>query len=110
MSEPFEILQLDDLDRIPVGDTGLEWRPIRRRLGIRAFGTNVYSSSRVGGEIVEEHSEEQLGHEEMYVVLRGHATFHLDGQDVDAPAGTLVYLRDPKVKRSATAQTEDTLV
>jgi Tetratricopeptide repeat len=110
MSEPFDVLRLDDLDRIAIGDTGLEWRPIRRPLGIRAFGTNAYSSSRVGGEIVEEHTEERLGHEEMYVVVRGHATFHLNGADIDAPAGTLVFLRDPTVRRAATAREPDTLV
>jgi len=106
----YEVTRLDDLDRIPVGETGLEWRPIRRRFGLRAFGMNAYSSSRAGGEIVEEHTEEQLGHEEVYVVVRGHATFHLDGDDVDAPAGTLVVLRDPSVKRQATAVDADTLV
>lgn len=106
----YEVTGLDELDRIPVGDKGLEWRPIRRRFGLEAFGINAYSSSRPGGEVVEEHTEEQLGHQEVYVVVRGHATFHLDGEDVDAPAGTLVVLRDPTVKRAATAVEADTLV
>jgi len=110
VSERYEVIRLDDLDRIPVGDTGLEWRPIRRRFDLRAFGINAYTSSRVGGEVVEEHTEEQLGHQEVYVVVRGHATFHLDEADVDAPAGTLVVLRDPSVKRAATAVDADTLV
>ena len=55
MSAPYDVVHLDGLDRIAIGETGLEWRPIRRRLGIRAFGTNAYSSSRVGGEIVLMH-------------------------------------------------------
>jgi quercetin dioxygenase-like cupin family protein len=110
MSERYEVTRVDDLDRIPVGDTGLEWRPIRRRFGLRAFGMNAYSSSRAGGEVVEEHHEEYLKHEEVYIVVRGHATFHLDGEDVDAPAGTLVVLRDPSVKRGATAVDADTVV
>lgn len=110
MSERHEVVRLDDLDRVEVGDRGLEWRPVRRRLGIRAFGINAYTSARPGGEVVEEHTEEQLGHEEVYVVVRGHATFVLGGESVDAPAGTLVYLRDPEVRRSATAVDADTLV
>jgi tetratricopeptide (TPR) repeat protein len=110
VSDRYEILQLDELDRIDVGDRGLQWRPIRRRLGIRAFGMNAYASSRVGGEIIEEHTESQLGHEEVYMVVRGHATFTLDGTDIDAAAGTLVYLRDPSVQRKATALADDTLV
>jgi tetratricopeptide (TPR) repeat protein len=106
----YEVTHVDDLDRIPVGETGLEWRPIRRRFGLGAFGMNAYSSAAPGGEVVEEHTEEQLGHEEVYVVVRGRATFHLDDVDVDAPAGTLVVLRDPSVKRKATAVDADTLV
>ena len=109
-ADRFSVTQLDDLDRIPIGETGLEWRPIRRQFGLRAFGMNAYSSSRVGGEVVEEHHEEYLGHEEVYVVVRGHATFHLDGEDVDARAGTVVVLRDPSVRRGATAVDADTIV
>jgi hypothetical protein len=110
MTERYEVTRLDDLDRVSVGERGLEWRPIRRRFGLEAFGINAYSSSRVGGEVVEEHTEDQLGHQEVYVVVRGHATFHLDDEDVDAPAGTIVVLRDPSVRRSATAVDDDTLV
>jgi tetratricopeptide (TPR) repeat protein len=110
VSGRYEVTRLDDLDRIAIGERGLEWRPIRRRFGLEAFGMNAYSSSHAGGEVVEEHTEEQLQHQEVYVVVRGHATFHLDGDDVDAPAGTLVVLRDPTVKRAATAVDEDTLV
>ena len=110
MSEHYEVARFDDLDRIPVGDKGLEWRPIRRRFDLQAFGMNAYTSARAGGEVVEEHSEEQLGHEEVYVVVRGHATFHLDGDDIDAPAGTIVVLRDPSVRRGATAVDADTVV
>jgi tetratricopeptide (TPR) repeat protein len=110
MSDRYEVTRLDDLDRISVGEKGLVWRPIRRRFGLEAFGINAYTSSQPGGEVVEEHSEEQLQHQEVYVVVRGHATFHLDGKDVDAPAGTLVVIRDPAVTRGATALAEDTLV
>jgi len=110
VSERYEVTRFDELDRIPVGEAGLEWRPIRRRFGLEAFGMNAYTSSRAGGEVVEEHTEEQLGHQEVYIVVRGHATFHLDGDEVDAPAGTLVVLREPTVRRAATAVEADTLV
>ena len=110
MSERYEVARLDELDRVSVGERGLEWRPVRRRFGLAAFGINAYSSARAGGEVVEEHTEEQLGHQEVYVVVRGHATFHLDGDDVDTPAGTIVVLKDPATKRGATAVDADTLV
>ena len=98
----FGIARLDELDRIPVMD-GLEWRPIRRRLGISAFGVNAYTAENVGDWIVEEHTEEQLGHE-------GHATFTLDGDTVEAPAGTIVSISDPTVKRKAVADEPETTV
>jgi tetratricopeptide (TPR) repeat protein len=85
------------------------WHPIRRRFGIRAFGVNAYTSEDAGRQIVEEH-DESSGHEELYVVLRGHATFTLDGEEVDAPAGTFVFLRDSSVVRGAVADDSDTLV
>lgn len=106
----YVVANFDELDRFPIGERGLEWRPIRRRFDFRAFGMNAYTSSHVGGEVVEEHHEELLRHEEVYVVVRGHATFHLDGEDFDAPAGTIVAIKDPSVRRSATATDDATLV
>ena len=104
----YAVLKLDELDRIPVSH-GLEWRPIRRRLGIRAFGMNAYTAEKVGDCVVEEHKEGS-GHEEVYVVIEGVARFTIDGDEFDAPAGTLVYLGDPDVLRSAVSQEEGTTV
>jgi mannose-6-phosphate isomerase-like protein (cupin superfamily) len=103
------ILHIDELETIPVGDHGLKWRPIRSRFGIRAFGTNAYTAD-VGDEIIEEHTEGTYQHEEMYVVVRGRATFTLDGEKVDAPAGTIVHLPEPGVRRSAVAKEPGTTI
>ena len=108
----WEAVHIDDLDAIPVAH-GLVWRPVRRRLGIRAFGVNAYTSEAVGDQVVEEHDETGSGaggHEELYVVVRGRATFTIDGETVDAPAGTLVFVREPALKRVAIAEEEGTLV
>jgi hypothetical protein len=77
-------LRLDDIDGIPVFGT-LVWKPVRKTLGVTAFGINAYRAESAGDEVVEEHTEEQLGHEEVYVVVSGHATFTVDGEEVDAP-------------------------
>ena len=45
----------------------------------------------------------------MYVVLRGRATFTLGDDEVDAPAGTIVFVR-PGTKRGAIAAENDTAV
>src|SRR3954452_15726059 len=102
-------LRLDDVEGIPVFGT-LMWKPIRRPLGVTAFGINAYVAENAGDEVVEEHTEAQLGHEEIYAVIRGHAVFTVDGEEVDAPWGTLVYLDDPKQKRQAVAKEPETTV
>jgi len=105
--EPYSVLRLGEVERIAVA--GVNWKPVRRALGIDAFGINAYSGD-TGELVVEEHTEETLGHQEAYVVLAGQATFTLDGDDVDAPQGTIVFLRDPSVRRHAVATTDGTTV
>jgi quercetin dioxygenase-like cupin family protein len=104
----YEVARLDDLDRFPVDDEGLVWRPVRRRLGIQAFGCNAYTAAKAGDRVVEEHSE-QDGHEELYFVAAGRATFTLDDEERDAPAGTFVFCK-PGTKRGALAAEPDTTV
>jgi hypothetical protein len=104
----FEVTRFDELERLPVDEHGLVWRPIRRRLGITAFGTNAYTAERSGDRVVEEHTERTNGHEEIYLVVSGRATFTLDGDEVDAPAGTNVHLPDPEVRRGAVAAADGT--
>ncbi len=100
---------IDDLDRIEMPD-GFVWRPIRRRFGIRAFGVNAYTAREAGGRVLEEHTEDQYGHEEIYLVLRGRARFTIDGSEHDLAAGQLVFVRDPALKRGAVALDAETTV
>lgn len=74
--------------------------PVREQLGIRAFGINAFTP-REDGTIVGEHDEAGTRQEELYLVLDGEATFEIDGQTVDAPAGTFVFVR-PESRRRAT--------
>ena len=87
-------------------------RPVRLHFGINSFGINAYSA-RAGERVIEEHDELGHGagrHEELYFVATGHATFDLGGEEVDAPAGTVVFVRDPAVRRGAVAKEADTTV
>jgi hypothetical protein len=104
-----KVLHLDELAGIPVFGT-LVWKPVRKTLGVTAFGINAYTAANAGDEVVEEHTEQQLGHEEIYAVISGRATFTVDGEEVDAPAGTLVYLDDVTQRRSAVAKEPNTTV
>jgi hypothetical protein len=84
---------------------------VRATLGIRAFGTNAYTAGKAGDDVVEPHDEnDELAHEELYFVARGRARFVLDGEEIDAPAGTYVFIRDPSVHRHAVAQEPGTTV
>ncbi len=104
-----KVTRLDEIEGVPVFGT-LVWKPVRRTLGVTAFGINAYTAANAGDEVVEDHTESQLGHEEIYAVITGHAVFTVDGEEVDAPTGTLVFLDDPAQQRSAIAREPGTTV
>ena len=110
MGPGWQSVRLDEIDPISVVDDTLLWRPVRRTLDIGAFGINAYVAPNAGDDVVEEHTEESLGHEEIYLVLAGRATFTLDDESLDAPTGTIVFVSDPKVRRHAQAVEPDTAV
>jgi tetratricopeptide (TPR) repeat protein len=107
------VTHLDELDRIPVGEDGLAWRPVRRKLGIESLGVNAWTAEEAGQEVVEHHDETGSGagkHEELYIVIRGRARFQLDDEEFDAPVGTCVFVRDRTVRRGAFAEEPGTTV
>ncbi|MHB8059697.1 MAG: hypothetical protein ACYDHO_02545 [Gaiellaceae bacterium] len=79
------------------------WKPLRAKLGIGAFGINAFVGREIGSRVIEDHTEEGSAHEELYVVLAGKARFELDGEQVEAKTGSLVFIADPSVKRTAFA-------
>jgi quercetin dioxygenase-like cupin family protein len=104
----YEVAHIDDLDRFPVDNEELLWRPVRRKLGITAFGTNAYTAEKGHERVVEEHYERD-GAEELYFVASGRATFTLGDEEIDAPAGTFIYA-EPGTKRGAVAAEPKTTV
>jgi hypothetical protein len=108
VDEPYSVVRIQEIE--PISVAGVRWRPLRRPLGIDAFGINAYSATAAGDLVVEEHTEDSLGHQEVYVVIAGHATFTLSGVEVDAPHGTVVFVRDPSVRRHAVAVEAGTTV
>jgi len=97
----YEILSIDDLDRYTSTSASYVLRPLRRRLGFRPFGLNVWEGPGAGDQVIERHREAG-GDEELYVVLRGTARFTLGDETFDAPVGTLVHA-PPGTLREATA-------
>jgi tetratricopeptide (TPR) repeat protein len=106
----YAVAQLDEIGEIMYGR--VPWRPVRHHFGIRAFAVNAWTGRDTGDRmIIDEYGEsgDEDSHEVLYLVLRGRATFELDGERVDAPAGTLVFAR-PVVKRTAIAEEPGTTI
>jgi tetratricopeptide (TPR) repeat protein len=108
--------RLEELEPAPIlapgaTDDGRKRFDIRRRFGVTSFGVQAYSAPS-GVDVIREHDETLLGEagqEELYVVLNGAATFEIDGESFDAPAGSFVHVQ-PTSKRKATAVDEGTRI
>ena len=105
----FRTLSLTAEETVPTEGGRLQWVPVRRRLGISAFGTNAFRASRAGDLVVEDHVESP-GQEELYVVVSGRARFSIDEEETEAPAGTAVFVPKPDARRSAIALEDGTIV
>jgi hypothetical protein len=81
-----------------------EWKPIRRFFGIGSFGTNLARATRADDILTHDHDETDTRHEELFLIVTGHATFKVDGEEIDAPAGTFIYVPDPSTVRGAVAR------
>ena len=85
---------------------------LRRTLDIGAFGASASYQAKAGEDVVGEHDElgpGADGHEELYVVVQGSATFTVDGEEIEAPSGTVVFVQ-PGATRKAVATSDGTIV
>ena len=90
----YAVAHLDEIEEF--SDAGSHYRPIRHHLGVTAFGVTAWTARAAGARIINEHDEDDpTADQELFLVLRGHAVFELDGDRVDAPAGTLVFAPPP---------------
>ena len=98
----YAVARLDEIEEITDGRE--PWRPVRHHFGIMSFGVNAWTARNAGDRIINEHDEaEEDGNEELYFVQSGRARFELDGERVEAAAGSFVFVR-PGVKRTAFAE------
>ena len=99
----YKAVRLDEIEALDDGRVPMQ--PVRHHLGITAFGVNGFTGREAGDRLINEHDEsgEHDRHEELYVVVDGHARFEIGDETVDAPQGTLVFV-PPDVKRTAFAE------
>ena len=105
----YAVASIEQIDEITDGRAPS--RPVRHHFGIQSFGVNSWTGHEVGDRIINEHDEADTedGHEELYFVHSGRARFEIDGETVDAPAGTFVFA-PPSVKRTALAEEAGTTI
>jgi hypothetical protein len=100
-------------DRLAAAEDDRGRVPLRQDLGVGAFGVNAIYQRKAGEPVIRWHHEAGPGgdmHEELYVVVQGSATFTVDGDEVEAPQGTVIFVREPGAIREATATSDDTIV
>jgi tetratricopeptide (TPR) repeat protein len=106
-----EKLNLNDIERVPLED-GMSWLSIRRPLGITGFSVNGYVADKAGDTVIETHDETGAGsggHEELYLVTQGSASFDIGGEKTELGPGELVFV-GPETTRGATALEPGTTV
>ena len=118
---PYGFVRLGDVDTLAQVDPGNEdvndcaFHLVRRHFDVQAFGVNA-ATGNAGDEMIEEHHEaddeanQTNGHEELFAVMTGHAVFTVDREEIDAPAGTIVFVRDPALLRHARATADGTAI
>jgi mannose-6-phosphate isomerase-like protein (cupin superfamily) len=102
---PYAAVRLVDVTRLANIDPGNEdvtdgaFHLVRRHFDVQAFGVNGITGN-TGDVMIIEHDERDdtdsgtEGHEELFAVMSGHAVFMVAGDEIEAPAGTLVFVRD----------------
>jgi uncharacterized cupin superfamily protein len=107
MSQDWKLEHIDDVP--PMKDTFQKgWKSVRWHMNIESFGVNA--STRNKGEVLTPvHDELDGNQDELFLVLEGTAEFELDGEKIQAEAGTLLSVK-PRVKRGAKALEDKTTI
>jgi hypothetical protein len=110
-----DVATLEQVDPANEDINDCEFHLVRRHFDVQAFGVNA-ATGNAGDEMMEPHHEaddeenQTNGHQELFTVMTGHAVFTVDGEEIDAPAGTIVFVRDPALLRAARATADDTAI
>jgi mannose-6-phosphate isomerase-like protein (cupin superfamily) len=99
----FKVAHIDDMPFEEGSSPGTEWKPVRRIFDIGSFGTALARATKAGDTLTHDHDEVEAHHEELFLIVSGHATYRVDGQEIDAPAGTFLYVPDPATVRGVVA-------
>ena len=106
--QTYAIARLDDIDPLP--DGRYHYRPVRHHLGIQGFGATAWVGAAPGDPIINEYDEDSEPAEELFIVVRGRAIFELEGEEVDATSGTLVFTAQGTRRTAVAAEPATTIL
>lgn len=105
--QTYEIARLDEIDALP--DGSYHYRPVRHHLGIQGFGVTAWVGAAAGDPIINDYDEGSEPAEELFIVINGRAVFDIEGEEVGATTGTLIFA-PPGTRRTAIAAEPSTTI
>ena len=104
----YAIARLDEID--PLADGRYRYRPVRHHLGITSFGVTAWVGAAAGDPIINEYDEDSEPTEELFVVVSGRARFELEGEEVEATPGTVVFTPQGTQRTAVAAEPATTIL
>ena len=106
--KPYAIARLDEIDSL--ADGRYSYRPVRHHFGITSFGVTAWAGAGAGDPIINEYDEESEAAEELFVVVSGRAIFEVEGEEVEAASGTLIFTRQGTRRTAVAAEPGTTIL
>jgi quercetin dioxygenase-like cupin family protein len=101
------------IDEIPFEEgesPGTEWKPVRRFFDAKSFGASLARATCAGDILTHDHDETGASHEELFLIVSGRATYRVGDEEIDAPAGTFLWVPDPATVRGVVAKEPGTVM
>ena len=106
--QTYAIARLEEIN--PLQDGDYTYRPVRHHFGIQGFGVTAWVGAAAGDPIINEYDEDSEPAEELFIVVNGRAVFELEGEKVDATAGTLVFTAQGTQRTAVAAEPATTIL
>ena len=95
LTELYSVVRLDEVEALPTFGE-LKWKPLRRPLGVTAFGVNAYWARVTRGRADRGARRARRGRRQTRGAVRresgGWARFIVAGDEFEAPTGTVVFV------------------
>jgi len=107
---PWKVAHIDEIPFEEGESPGTEWKPVRRFFDAKSFGASLARATYAGDILTHDHDETGANHEELFLIVSGHATYRVGDEEIDAPAGTFLWVPDPATVRGVVAKEPGTVM